>query len=294
DNAYVDAEVSAQGHNWTTAAMSNDYTEKNWMAKYSGRNRGYDFEGTNTATYPPAGFLWDDAARAGVSFRDYGEFASYRAATGRWVPNDPSLSSRFDSNYPGWGLGISDLTRVAAWRQEFDQFVQHGNLPALEIVRLPNDHTAGNRPGSLTPQAMVAQNDQAVGELVDAVSHSPYWKDTAIVITEDDAQGGPDHVDAHRTETLVISPYTQRGVVDHTYYDTASLVRTIELLLGLQPMTQFDAAATPMYAAFGTRPDLAPYTALGPRVGLSGINTPVTPGAASRATTHTSPVAGSN
>ncbi|GIM46597.1 phosphoesterase [Collibacillus ludicampi] len=269
DNFYADAEISAQGHNWATAAKANDYTEKNWLANYSGRGRGYDFEGDNEATYSKAGFLWNNAARSGVTFRDYGEF--YKS--GQNVPSDPSIGNHYDPNYPGWNLNISDLDRVDEWAKEFKQFEQNGNLPQLEIVRLPNDHTAGTKPGALTPQAMVAQNDYALGKLVDTVSHSKYWKDTAIFVTEDDAQDGYDHVDAHRTESLVISPYTQKGGgVDSTFYDTASMIRTIELILGMKPMTQFDAAATPMLGSFTNKPDFTPYSVEQPKYPLDKVN----------------------
>ncbi len=283
DRCYADAEVSAQGHNWSTAAKSNDYVEKNWPANYSYRGRPEDFYGTNPATYPEAGFLWDAAQRAGVSYRDYGEFASYDQASGVWVPDDPSIGNNLDPNYPGWDLNISDLTRFDAWQQEFNTYVQNGNLPALEILRFPNDHTAGAFPGKLTPQAYAAQNDQAVGKLVQAVSQSPYWQNTLILITEDDAQDGPDHVDAHRTECLAISPYTQHQAVDHTFYDTAAMVRTIEVFLGIDPMTQFDAAAVPMLPAFAGDPDFSAYDARPPQTSLTDTNTWSSPGAAESA-----------
>ncbi|ADG05291.1 bifunctional YncE family protein/alkaline phosphatase family protein [Kyrpidia tusciae] len=273
DNTYTDAEVSADGHNWSTAAEANDYVEKNWLANYSGRNRGYDFEGTNPATYPQNGFIWNDATKSGVSFRDYGEFVEKDPKTGKWAPTDPSIGQNYDPDYPGWDLNISDLTRFDRWNEEFQQYVKNGNLPQFEIVRLPNDHTMGTKPGALTPQAYVAQNDYALGKLVDAVSHSPYWKNTAIFVIEDDSQDGLDHVDAHRTEALVISPYTQRGgAVDSTFYDTASMLKTIELILGMKPMTQYDAAALPMINAFTTHPDFAPYDAVPPTYPLDARN----------------------
>jgi YVTN family beta-propeller protein len=268
DNFYADAEISAQGHNWATGAKANDYAEKNWLANYSNRNRPYDFEGDNSATYPQAGFLWDEAKRDGVSFRDYGEFYRF----GQSVPADPSIGNNYDPNFTGWDLNTSDLTRFDEWNKEFQQFVKNGNLPQLEILRLPNDHTKGTAPGSLSPQSYVAQNDLAVGKLVDAVSHSPYWKNTAIFITEDDAQDGPDHVDAHRTEALVISPYTQKGTVDSTFYDTTSMLKTMELILGMKPLTQFDTAATPMLNTFTTHPNFKPYVAVGPTYPLDRLN----------------------
>ncbi len=279
DNFYADAEISAQGHNWSTAAKANDYTEKNWMANYSSRNRGYDFEGDNDAAYPKAGFLWNNAHRSGVSFRDYGEFVNYDKVKKQWVATDPSIGDRFDPEFPGWNLDISDLDRVAEWKKEFNSFVKNDNLPQLQIVRLGNDHTQGTKVGKLTPEAMVAQNDAAVGKLVDAVSHSKYWKDTAIFITEDDAQNGWDHVDAHRTESLVISPYTQTGKVDSTFYDTTSMIRTMELILGMKPMSQYDASSIPMYNAFTHKPDFTAYEYEEPRTLLVEINGSNAPGA---------------
>ncbi len=279
DNFYADAEISAQGHNWATAAKSNDYVEKNWMANYSGRNRGYDFEGGNDAAYPNAGFLWDNAKRSDVSFRDYGEFVNYDSSKGQWVATDPSIGSRMDPEYAGWNLNISDLTREQEWEKEYKQFEQNGNLPQMEIVRLPNDHTKGTTPGALTPEAMVAQNDQALGKLVDTVSHSKDWKNTAIFVTEDDAQNGWDHVDAHRTESLVISPYTQTGKVDSTFYDTSSMIHTMENILGMKPMTQFDASSIPMVRAFTNRPDYTTFQAEGPEYPLDKKNGEDSPGA---------------
>jgi YVTN family beta-propeller protein len=277
DNFYADAEISAQGHNWTTAAKANDYTEKNWLANYSGRNRGYDFEGGNEATRSSQGYLWDDARSSGVSFRDYGEFVNTDPKTGLSVAADPGLGNNFDPNFRTFDLSYSDLDRENEWAKEFQQFEQNGNLPQLEIVRLPNDHTSGTKVGALTPQAMVAENDYALGKLVDAVSHSKDWKDTAIFVTEDDAQNGLDHVDAHRTESLVISPYTQKGTVDSTTYDTTSMLRTMELILGMKPMTQFDASATPMLGSFTNHPNFASYDVVQPTYPLdqkNGTNAP--------------------
>ncbi|MED1204388.1 bifunctional YncE family protein/alkaline phosphatase family protein [Heyndrickxia acidicola] len=277
DNFYANAEISAQGHNWATGAIANDYVEKNWMANYSGRNRGYDFEGDNQSAYPKAGFLWDDAQRSGVSFRDYGEFTNFDPTKKQWVATDPSIGDRFDPNFAGWNLDLSDLGRQSEWEKEFNDFVKNDNLPQMEIVRFGNDHTYGTKVGALTPESMVAQNDEAVGRLVDAVSHSKYWKDTAIFITEDDAQNGWDHVDAHRTESLVISPYTQTGKVDSTFYDTTSMIRSMELILGMKPMSQFDASAVPMFNSFTNKSDFTVYNHEEPKISLTqknGVNTP--------------------
>src|SRR5262249_39664289 len=155
------------------------------------------------------------------------------------------------------------------WLKEFNAYKAAGNLPTVEFVRLPSDHTGGTAPGYPTPRAMVADNDLALGKLVDAVSHSPYWATTAIFVIEDDAQDGPDHVDAHRTAAQVISPYTQTAAVDSTFYSTVSMLRTIELIVGIAPLTQFDAQARPMTAAFTAKPDLAAYDAVTPSQSLT-------------------------
>ena len=185
--------------------------------------------------------------------------------------------------YRNFDVNTSDRQRAEEWLREFRQFEKKGNLPQLQILRLPNDHTAGTRPGAWTPRAMVADNDLALGRIVEAVTHSSYWKKTAIFVLEDDAQNGPDHVDSHRSITLLISPYARRGVVDSTLYSTVSVLRTMELILGLPPLTQYDAAATPMYAAFTEKPDLRPYSAVEPEVNLNERNPPEGPGAATSA-----------
>jgi YVTN family beta-propeller protein len=271
DNFYCDGEVSDPGHQWATAGESNDYSEKTWLPDYSGRKvYGVDIP----ALKPKNGYLWDNAKRSGVSFRDYGEYINYweSPTNNKWIPDDPGIGNNYDPNYPGWDLSISDMTRYNEWEKEFKKFEQNDNLPQLEMVYLPNDHTAGTTPGQLTPQAMVAQNDLALGKLVDTVSHSKYWKDTAIFVVEDDPQDGLDHVDAHRTEALVISPYTQKGTVDSTLYDQVSMIRTIELILGMKPMNQFDASAIPMLNTFTNHPNFTPYTVEQPTYPLDAKN----------------------
>ncbi|CRK83048.1 bifunctional YncE family protein/alkaline phosphatase family protein [Neobacillus massiliamazoniensis] len=271
DNFYADAEVSITGHKWITAAKANDYIEKNWLAAY-GRSRGYDVYTNNPANYSEEGHIWNNASKAGVSFRVYGEYENYNSKTGLSTPVDPSIGNNYDPNYPAFNFNIQDVDRVKEWEKEFKQFEQKDNLPQLEIMHLGNDHTQGTIIGAPTPQAEVADNDYALGQLVDTVSHSKYWKDTAIFVTEDDAQGGQDHVDAHRTETLVISPYTQTGAVDSTLYDTAAMVKTIEMILGMKPMSQFDAAATPMQNAFSHKPNTDHYTVVEPTYPLDAKN----------------------
>jgi phospholipase C len=326
DNFYADAEVSADGHNWATSANASDYNEKMWPQDYSpaaGRNRGYDFEGASSINLSAGGYLWDAAAQAGVSLRDYGEFASNgplstatlipeseagtctgpiaHSYTGVTVPagqvlcfkptttnatTTPALTSKEDPNFRGYDLRYREADRVQEWAREFAQYEQNGNLPALEIMRLPNDHTSGTAPGTLTPQEYVAENDQAVGQVADIVSRSRDWGSTAIFVTEDDAQNGPDHVDSHRTESLVISPYTQRSepFVDHTLYDTSAMVRTMGLILGTRPLSQYDANATPMWRLFHAGADLKPYTVMANAVGTATLNTADSPGAALSAT----------
>jgi YVTN family beta-propeller protein len=267
DNVYAASEVSADGWEWSTAATANTYDQKTWPADYSSRDRGYDFEGGNFADAPGKdpenSYVWDRVLRAGISLRNYGFWVT-GTVPAVVAPTEPELVPVTDAQYPGYNLNIRDQTRVAEWLHEFDQNKASNSLPTLEFVRLPNDHTAGTRPGSYSPRAMVADNDWALGKLVDAVSHSQFWPSTAIFVIEDDAQNGPDHVDAHRMPVQVISPYTQTGAVDSTFYSTVSVLKSIEQILGIGPLTQFDAAATPMTNAFSSTPNLAPYTAIKP------------------------------
>jgi YVTN family beta-propeller protein len=286
DNFYAASEVSADGWNWSTAANANTYVQKNWPANYApspGRNRPYEFEGGNLATAPGAdphnAYLWDRLGRAGVSYRNYGFWAT-GTVPAIVAPTAPDLAAHTDLSYPGYNLAITDQVRVQEWLREFRQFEAAGNLPAFEFVRLPNDHTAGTRPGAPTPRAMVADNDLALGRLVEAVSHSRYWGETAIFVLEDDAQNGPDHVDAHRTIAQVIGPYSQNGRVDATFYSTVSMLRTMELIAGLRPLSQFDAAAIPMLNSFTRRGNTRPYTAIVPQQPLDERNTASAPLAA--------------
>jgi YVTN family beta-propeller protein len=293
DNFYADAEVSAQGWNWSVAANSNPYAEQTWVANYSGRNHPYPSENGDPAIAPnrdPANaHIWNRLARAGISFRNYGFYVN-PDASGRQVGTDADLDANTDHAFTGFDLSCPDspdtftprragcgLPRYSEWEREFRAYSTAGTLPAVEFVRLPNDHTAGTKAGSPTPKAYVADNDWALGRLVEKVSHSRYWKSTAIFVTEDDAQNGPDHVDAHRTTSYVISPYSGHGRVDSTFYSTASMLRTMELILGLRPMTQFDAFANPMIGAFSGRPDLRPYDALKPSQPFSEVNTARSP-----------------
>ena len=286
DNFYVNAEVSYDGHAWSTGAIATDFVQKMWPANY-GRAEGlYLSEGGykmrnayGNIAAPPQGYLWDAAKRAHVSVRSYGEFVASTEPGHQVSASVPGLDGLICPTYPPWDLAVTDATREARWEEEFLQFDAAGTVPQLSILRLPNDHTSGTAPGMPTPRAYVADNDAALGKLVDVISHSRIWKESAIFVLEDDAQNGPDHVDAHRSPLLVISPFLKRGIVDSTLYTTSSVLRTIELILGIQPMTQYDAAATPLYNAFTTTPTLAPYTHLEARVPLDEKNDWATPGA---------------
>jgi YVTN family beta-propeller protein len=275
DNFYVNSEVSADGHNWSTAAYATDYVEKTWPTQYGGRGGQYDFEGSEPTGRPTAGYLWTLCSRHNVSFRMYGEFIDVGEPIGTaGKPRDPAIGNNFAPYYRGWDLEYSDIERYKAWEKEFAEFEQNGGLPSLCIMHLPNDHTSGTRKGALTPTAYVAQNDYALGLIVDRISKSKYWKESAIFVVEDDAQDGPDHIDAHRSVALVISPYTKRHYVDHTLYSTTSMLRTMELCLGLPPLSQYDAAATPMFNAFAPSPDTTSYNVEEPRIDLNATNKP--------------------
>jgi YVTN family beta-propeller protein len=256
DNFYVDAEVSADGHNWSMAAYATDYVEKTWPTSYGGRGGTYDYEGSRKIAYPKKGFIWDYCHRAGVSYRTYGEFA------GKGKAALTSLENNFCRDYPSFDLSIQDVSRQQIWQHDFDSLLAIDAVPHFNSIRLGNDHTSGMRKGAYSPYAAVADNDLAVGQLVDYISHSRIWKESAIFILEDDAQNGPDHVDAHRSTAYVISPYIRRNSVNHTMYSTSGMLRTMELILGLPPMSQYDAAADPMWELFSATPDMRPYTLL--------------------------------
>ena len=260
DNFYADAEVSADGHNWSMGAYATDYVEKSWPTSYGNRGGNYEYEGGYPIVYPSDGYIWDNCRRHGVSYRTYGEFVhNGKTPQDSSTGTTESLKGHVAPFYRGWDMDYSDVQRAEDWMREFDEFDRNGGLPQFQIIKLPNDHTEGTRKGRLTPRAYVAQNDQGVGMVVERISKSVYWKESAIFVIEDDAQNGPDHVDAHRTEALVISPYTKRHFVDSELYSTSSMVRTMELILGLPPMSQFDAAATPMYNSFAPSPDFTAY-----------------------------------
>jgi WD40 repeat protein len=275
DNFYVESEVSADGHEWSMGAYCTDFVKKAWPLSYRGGKKiGYPSEGQyDEAARPAGGYIWDKCAEAGVTYRSYGEWVE----TGKTL-KDPgkaavkALEGHIDPWYRGWDMDYPDVKRADRFIEELQGFEKTGKLPQMIILRLPNDHTYGTKAGKPTPTAMVAENDHALGMLVEAVSKSRFWKETAIFVVEDDAQNGSDHVDAHRTVALVISPYTKHGHVDSTMYATSSMLRTMGLILGLRPMSQYDAAATPMYNSFQAKPDLTPYSHVVPDVDMKALN----------------------
>ncbi|HEV8484887.1 MAG TPA: beta-propeller fold lactonase family protein [Blastocatellia bacterium] len=295
DNLYADAEVSSDGHNWSFAAYATDYVEKTWPTNYSRRGRTYDYEGSKKISRPTLGYIWDYCARAGVTYRSYGEFINTRdgkpggggdaggdpGKPGREnFTNETALEGHFSPTFPPWDLTIPDNKRIDAWLGEFRAYEANGGLPQFQIVRIGGDHTQGTRAGAPTPRAHVAENDFALGRLVEAVTRSEkYWANTAIFVIEDDAQSGPDHVDAHRTIGFIISPYTKRRFVDSTMYTTSGMLRTMELILGLPPMSQYDAAATPMFGSFTATADLTRYQARPARIDLNEKNLESAPAA---------------
>jgi len=275
DNFYVESEVSADGHEWSMAAYATDFVEKTWPLVYRGGKRKltYPSEGTHPIAFPSGGYIWDRCREAGVSYRSYGEFIKNAPQAGMpGTATVKALEGHFDPLYRGYDLDYRDVDRAKRFIEELKRFEEIGTMPRFMVMHLPNDHTYGTRRGKPTPTAMVADNDLALGRVVEAISHSRFWKETAIFVVEDDAQNGSDHVDAHRTVAMVISPYTKRRSVDSNMYSTASMLRTMELILGLQPMSQFDAAALPMYASFQAKPDFTPYKHLPANVDLAAVN----------------------
>jgi phospholipase C len=276
DNFYVESEVSADGHEWSMAAYATDFTEKTWPLLYRGGlgKLKYPSEGVEVAA-SAGGYIWDRCQEAGVSFRSYGEFINNASKPGeRATPRLKSLEGKFDPEYHGYDLNYPDQKRADRFIAEVQRFEKEGDMPRMQIVRLPNDHTQGTVVGKPTPTAMVADNDLALGRVIEALSNTRFWKETAVFVVQDDAQNGSDHVDAHRTVALVISPYTKRKYVDSNMYSTASMLRTMELILGLKPMSQFDAAALPMYDSFQAKRDLTPYKHRPAQVDLMLANKP--------------------
>jgi hypothetical protein len=288
DRFFVNAEVSADGHNWSVGAYATDYVQKTVPSNYSGRGRSYDYEGTNRgfgaeaipeddAAEPAGGYLWDLARRAGASFRNYGEFVVPPSADPRGLPdgyrgNKPFLREHTNPRFPGYDLDVTDQRRADEFIRELGEFSRAGRLPALTVMRLPNDHTAGAKKGAPTPRAYVADNDLALGRVVEALSRSPFWASTVVFVVEDDAQNGPDHVDAHRAPFLAISAYNRPGTV-RRWTNTTDVLATIEEILGFGALSHFDHYGRPLRGVWARTPDLRPYAALTPGVPLTERNT---------------------
>ncbi len=321
DHVYANSEASIDGHFWTSAASVSDYVTKNWHQNYAGRGRPYDFgvySVTWPATgflfdqAEKQGISWfnfgeaiagtvpladadrrpDETAQVAAKFAksDLGPLPGALAAPagGQCFPNDASSGGKdvinqqevFDSTKPA-GASPTAGSRFECFRNRFNQWVGQGSVPAFTYLTLPNDHTSGTTPGARTPRAMIAENDFALGQVVDLISHSPIWERSLILVIEDDSQDGADHVDAHRIPAFAISPYTRRGAVVHTRYDFLSFIRTLELVVGMEPLNLFDATAVPMYDAFDADPsdNLDPYSAITPGIDLLERNTEASPNA---------------
>jgi DNA-binding beta-propeller fold protein YncE len=283
DNFYVESEVSADGHEWTMGAYASDFVERLWPLGYRGDRRvPYPAEGAHDeAARPAGGYLWDKAAAKGISYRSYGEWvANGRTAADPGKASVKALEGHFDPMFRSFDMDYPDVKRTERFLEELAQFEKAGEMPRLSIVRLPNDHTSGTSPGKWTVTACMGDNDLALGRLVEGLSKSRFWKQMAIFVVEDDAQNGADHVDAHRTVALAISPYIKKHSVDSTLYSTSSMLRTMELILGLEPMSQFDAAARPMFKSFDSHPDFSPFNHRPVRVDMNARNTRSSPLAA--------------
>ncbi len=284
DNFYATGGNSGDGHQWVTQANETAYAM--WPG-YQGRS--YPYDGTDPIAYSSSGFIWDSAVKRGKTVRVYGEYIPRMSGLPssqrndlleRWkkgedfsktwtVKSDiPTLQKLLAPNFPSYSTTIPDQVRADLFLKELKEFEAKNEFPNLTLIQLPSDHTYGTTPGVSTPKAMVADNDLALGRVVEALSKSPFWKKMAIFVVEDDAQNGVDHVDGHRTVALAISPYIRRGSVDSTFYSQPSMLKTIELILGLEPLSLFDLIANDMRASFHDKADFAPYTAIQPKQDL--------------------------
>jgi YVTN family beta-propeller protein len=265
DNFYVNGEVSADGHNWTMGAYATDYLEKNWPTSYGSRGGSYPGEGAREVANSKL-FFWDQCKRHGVTYRTYGEFVGDNG------PALPVLQSNYCKYFTPWVQSVRDTVRFGQWKRDFDSLLAVNAVPRFNSLRFINDHTEGLSLNKPSPFAHVADNDLAVGMFLEYLSHSPVWKESLVISVEDDAQNGPDHVDAHRSVALIAGGFVKQGFVDHTPYTTTSLLRTMELILGLPPMTQYDAAANSLWRSFNNTPDHPPYTARLNKVDLNDKN----------------------
>jgi YVTN family beta-propeller protein len=270
DNFYDSGQLSADGHQWVVQGDSPDYLEK----AFGGFTRSYPSQAGDALAYLPSGFLWENAARHGKTVRDYGEYAS-SLGKGLTSTDVPSLQPYVVPNYPGFDPSFPDVGRAQIFLNDLKGWSSSGTMPNLVMMTLPQDHTVAYLPRYPSVDTMIADNDLALGQLVEAISKSRFWKDTAILVEEDDSQNGLDHVDAHRSLFYAISPWAKHGgYVDHSYYTQVDALRTVEQILGLPPMNQMDSAATPMRSLFTDRPDLRPYTAVAPTL-VASVNPPL-------------------
>jgi len=268
DRFFTNAEVSAQGHLWSTAAYVTDYTEKVVHPIYADKRPDVD---EHDADEPAEGFLWSRAIEKGISLRIYGEWAEPDANKKTFHSTKREANPDTNPNYPPFDMTISDQRRADVWLAELQEFVRRGTMPQLEIIHLPSDHTSGTKAGRPTPRAYMADNDLALGRMIEALSQTPFWRDTVVFVVEDDAQDGPDHVDSHRSVCLVISPWS-RGGVQHQFINTSDVIGAIDRILGLRPMSQYDLRAHPLDGVFAAKPDLTPYHAITPSVPLDETN----------------------
>jgi len=298
DNTYCSGAISSDGHEWATTAIVTDYLERSFAGFPRSYPDGMEDSDIDALAYSPAGFIWDNAIAHGKTLRDYGEFAitrkSWKDKSRKGEPafrdhyqeflqgtdsihlySEPSVGSLrpfLNTNTVGWDMAVPDVFRAAQFIKELKQFEQNNSFPNLVIICLPNDHTSGTAAGSPTPAAQVADNDLAFGQIVEAISRSRFWPQTCILGIEDDPQDGWDHVSGYRTTGYVVSPYTKRGQVVSTQYNQTSILRTIELILGLPPMNQMDATATPMFDCFIEKPDLTPFVTVKNNIALDEMN----------------------
>jgi sugar lactone lactonase YvrE len=284
DRFFVNAEVSADGHNWSTAAYATDYAQKTVPTNYAGDGRSYDYEGANRGRLPdddvaePAnGYLWDLAERAHLTFRNFGEFTVQvngpDGAARAWIGTKPFLAANTDTTFPWFDLNIRDQHRADIWIAQLARWSAAGQMPALQTIHLPRDHTSGGAAGQNTPKAMVADNDLALGRMVAALSRSPFWRNTVVFVLEDDAQNGPDHVDSHRSPLLVISAWNRPGAY-HRFANTTDVIRTIEEILGLGSLSQYDGYGRPLREIWADAADPRPFDALTPTQSLDERNAP--------------------
>jgi hypothetical protein len=298
DNTYCSGILSADGHQWSTTAFSTDYMEKSFAGFPRSYPDGMGEDEADALAYSPAGFIWDNALRHKKTIRNYGEFMmpavrwrdparggspsfmdcfrAWKEKTGEVVfeskPAIETIRPFSPPAYVGWEMAVPDQYRADFILNELAEYEKKGEFPQLVIVCLPNDHTSGTSAGWATPRSCIADNDLAFGRIVEGLSRSRFWKEMAIFAIEDDPQAGWDHVSGYRTISFCISPYAKRGAVIGTQYNTTSILRTIEQILGLPPMNQFDASATPMFDCFTDKPDFTPYTALRANVPLDELN----------------------